>query len=73
MFIVLLCNLQVPDKAQRLEELAIKQSRQLIPMTPTMPKALVRDTSVCCIIFCDSKLPLFSGKTVLLVGHKRFT
>ncbi|KAH7865107.1 hypothetical protein Vadar_002357 [Vaccinium darrowii] len=26
---------------QRLEELAIKQSRQLIPMTPSMPKALV--------------------------------
>ncbi|GFP87602.1 hypothetical protein PHJA_000903900 [Phtheirospermum japonicum] len=31
---------QLPDKSQRLEELAIKQSRQLIPMTPTMPKPL---------------------------------
>ena len=27
---------------QRLEELALKQSRQLIPMTPSMPKTLVR-------------------------------
>ncbi|GFS41840.1 hypothetical protein Acr_00g0076620 [Actinidia rufa] len=31
---------QMPDKSQRLEELAIKQSRQLIPMTPLMPKGL---------------------------------
>lgn len=30
-------------KTQRLEELAIKQSRQLIPVTPSMPKALVRE------------------------------
>jgi len=33
--------LQVLVKTQRLEELAIKQSRQLIPVTPSMPKALV--------------------------------
>ncbi|KAL2317753.1 hypothetical protein Fmac_031629 [Flemingia macrophylla] len=32
---------QVLVKTQRLEELAIKQSRQLIPVTPSMPKALV--------------------------------
>uniref|UniRef100_A0A5B6ZMJ3 Putative cell wall protein AWA1 n=1 Tax=Davidia involucrata TaxID=16924 RepID=A0A5B6ZMJ3_DAVIN len=38
-------NLQLPDKTQRLEELAIKQSRQLIPMTPSMPKALVFNSS----------------------------
>ncbi|XP_042006825.1 uncharacterized protein LOC121755574 [Salvia splendens] len=31
--------------AQRLEELAIKQSRQLIPVTPSMPKALVLNFS----------------------------
>ncbi|KAL3641783.1 hypothetical protein CASFOL_012598 [Castilleja foliolosa] len=31
---------QLRDKSQRLEELAIKQSRQLIPMTPTTPKPL---------------------------------
>ncbi|GER40352.1 fatty acid hydroxylase superfamily [Striga asiatica] len=31
---------QMPDKSQRLEELAIKQSRQLIPMTPSMSKPL---------------------------------
>lgn len=31
---------QPPDKNQRLEELAIKQSRQLIPMTPSTPKPL---------------------------------
>uniref|UniRef100_A0A5B7ABG0 Mediator of RNA polymerase II transcription subunit 1 n=1 Tax=Davidia involucrata TaxID=16924 RepID=A0A5B7ABG0_DAVIN len=30
---------------QRLEDLAIKQSRQLIPMTPSMPKALVLNPS----------------------------
>uniref|UniRef100_A0A5B7AA54 Mediator of RNA polymerase II transcription subunit 1 n=1 Tax=Davidia involucrata TaxID=16924 RepID=A0A5B7AA54_DAVIN len=30
---------------QRLEELAIKQSRQLIPVTPSMPKALVLNPS----------------------------
>ncbi|PSS26740.1 Serine/threonine-protein kinase ifkB [Actinidia chinensis var. chinensis] len=32
---------QSPSGTQRLEELAIKQSRQLIPMKPSMPKALV--------------------------------
>ncbi|PSS31769.1 Endochitinase [Actinidia chinensis var. chinensis] len=32
---------QLPDMAQRLEDLAIKKSRQLIPMTPSMPKGLV--------------------------------
>ncbi|XP_057503510.1 uncharacterized protein LOC130787062 isoform X1 [Actinidia eriantha] len=32
---------QSPSGTQRLEELTIKQSRQLIPMTPPMPKALV--------------------------------
>ncbi|KEH38098.1 hypothetical protein MTR_2g461250 [Medicago truncatula] len=31
---------QVSVKTQRLEELAIKQSRQLIPVTPSIPKAL---------------------------------
>ncbi|KAL7086262.1 hypothetical protein ACP275_14G328700 [Erythranthe tilingii] len=30
--------LEISDKSQRFEELAIKQSRQLIPMTPSMPK-----------------------------------
>ncbi|XP_047983308.1 uncharacterized protein LOC125224014 isoform X2 [Salvia hispanica] len=37
-------NPQLPDKGQRLEELAIKQSRQLIPVTPSMPKPLVPGT-----------------------------
>ncbi|KAE9595934.1 hypothetical protein Lal_00030491 [Lupinus albus] len=32
-------------ETQRLEELAIKQSRQLIPVTPSMPKALVLNSS----------------------------
>ncbi|XP_058191626.1 uncharacterized protein LOC131308672 isoform X1 [Rhododendron vialii] len=32
---------QLPDKTQRLEELAIKQSKQLIPVTPLTPKGLV--------------------------------
>ncbi|KAK7410566.1 hypothetical protein VNO78_01442 [Psophocarpus tetragonolobus] len=35
---------QVYVKTQRLEELAIKQSRQLIPVTPSMPKALVNNS-----------------------------
>ncbi|CAK9179565.1 unnamed protein product [Ilex paraguariensis] len=34
-------TLQVSIGTQRLEERAIKQSRQLIPMTPSVPKALV--------------------------------
>ncbi|GKA58510.1 hypothetical protein Tco_0757698 [Tanacetum coccineum] len=33
---------QLAVGTQRLEELAVKQSRQLIPMTPSMPKALLR-------------------------------
>ncbi|KAI5435931.1 uncharacterized protein LOC127118861 [Lathyrus oleraceus] len=36
---------QVSVKTQRLEELAIKQSRQLIPVTPSMPKALALNSS----------------------------
>lgn len=32
---------EVSVTTQRLEELAIKQSRQLIPMTPSIPKALI--------------------------------
>ncbi|CAK9177182.1 unnamed protein product [Ilex paraguariensis] len=40
-------NVQLSVETQRLEELAIRQSRQLIPVTPSMPKALVRvDASV---------------------------
>ncbi|KAK2998826.1 hypothetical protein RJ639_023697 [Escallonia herrerae] len=35
----------LPDKSQRLEELAVKQSRQLIPMKPLMPKPLVPNSS----------------------------
>nr|DAD24428.1 TPA_asm: hypothetical protein HUJ06_025892 [Nelumbo nucifera] len=36
---------QLSVETQRLEELAIKQSRQLIPMTPSMPKTSVRDAT----------------------------
>lgn len=36
---------QVSVGTQRLEELAVKQSRQLIPMTPSMPKALALNSS----------------------------
>ncbi|KAK1417647.1 hypothetical protein QVD17_26778 [Tagetes erecta] len=36
---------QLSVGTQRLEELAVKQSRQLIPMTPSMPKALALNTS----------------------------
>eukprot|EP00268_Persea_americana_P038358 TRINITY_DN3794_c0_g2_i2.p1 TRINITY_DN3794_c0_g2~~TRINITY_DN3794_c0_g2_i2.p1 ORF type:complete len:616 (-),score=162.84 TRINITY_DN3794_c0_g2_i2:713-2560(-) len=36
---------QISVEIQRLEELAIKQCRQLIPMTPSMPKNLVQNSS----------------------------
>nr|XP_043625009.1 uncharacterized protein LOC122596491 isoform X2 [Erigeron canadensis] len=36
---------QLSVGTQRLEELAVKQSRQLIPVTPSMPKALVLNSS----------------------------
>ncbi|KAJ7965625.1 mediator of RNA polymerase II transcription subunit 1 isoform X2 [Quillaja saponaria] len=36
---------QLSVKTQRLEELAIKQSRQLIPVTPSLPKASVHNSS----------------------------
>ncbi|KAM0063950.1 hypothetical protein Hdeb2414_s0003g00096881 [Helianthus debilis subsp. tardiflorus] len=36
---------QLTVGTQRLEELAVKQSRQLIPMTPSMPKALAFNSS----------------------------
>lgn len=36
---------QLAVETQRLEELAVKQSRQLIPMTPSMPKALALNSS----------------------------
>ncbi|KAI3815415.1 hypothetical protein L1987_15082 [Smallanthus sonchifolius] len=36
---------QMSTGTQRLEELAVKQSRQLIPMTPSMPKALALNSS----------------------------
>nr|XP_043621136.1 uncharacterized protein LOC122592878 isoform X2 [Erigeron canadensis] len=36
---------QVAVGTQRLEELAVKQSRQLIPMTPSLPKALALNSS----------------------------
>lgn len=35
-------GLQLSFETQRLEELAIKQSRQLIPVTPSVPKSAVR-------------------------------
>ncbi|KAI7747677.1 hypothetical protein M8C21_029015 [Ambrosia artemisiifolia] len=36
---------QLTVGTQRLEELAVKQSRQLIPMTPSMPKSLALNSS----------------------------
>ncbi|KAI3788965.1 hypothetical protein L2E82_01748 [Cichorium intybus] len=36
---------QLSVGTQRLEELAVKQSRQLIPMTPSLPKALASNSS----------------------------
>lgn len=41
--------LQLSVGTQRLEELAIKQSRQLIPVMPSTPKTLVRQ--ICLVNF----------------------
>ncbi|MCH88443.1 chitinase-like protein PB1E7.04c-like, partial [Trifolium medium] len=49
---------QVSVKTQRLEELAIKQSRQLIPVTPSMPKALVRELSIAIFKLCSCTFEL---------------
>jgi hypothetical protein len=48
----------VSVKTQRLEELAIKQSRQLIPVTPSMPKALVRELSIATLKLCSCTFEL---------------
>ncbi|PHU19665.1 hypothetical protein BC332_10816 [Capsicum chinense] len=53
---------QIPDKTQRLEELAIKQSRQLIPVVPSMPKALVSSSAD------KSKQPKSTARTNEMVG-----
>ncbi|KAL0541369.1 hypothetical protein IC582_021411 [Cucumis melo] len=47
---------QLSVKTQRLEELAIKQSRQLIPVTPSMPKAMVLSSS-------DKSKPKLASRT----------
>lgn len=53
---------QIPDKTQRLEELAIKQSRQLIPVVPSMPKASVSSSAD------KSKQPKSTARTNEMVG-----
>ncbi|CAN4081378.1 unnamed protein product [Withania somnifera] len=53
---------QIPDKMQRLEELAIKQSRQLIPVIPSMPKASVSSS------VDKSKQPKSTARTNEMVG-----
>ncbi|XP_038907228.1 mediator of RNA polymerase II transcription subunit 1 isoform X2 [Benincasa hispida] len=47
---------QLSVKTQRLEELAIKQSRQLIPVTPSMTKAMVLNPS-------DKSKPKLASRT----------
>lgn len=58
---------QIPDKTQRLEELAIKQSRQLIPVIPSMPKALVSSSAD------KSKQPKSAARTNEMVGIAKST
>ncbi|CAN4119534.1 unnamed protein product [Withania somnifera] len=53
---------QIPDKTQRLEELAIKQSRQLIPVIPLMPKASISSSAD------KSKQPKSTARTNEMVG-----
>ncbi|KAJ8541667.1 hypothetical protein K7X08_002483 [Anisodus acutangulus] len=58
---------QIPDKTQRLEELAIKQSRQLIPVMPSMPKASVSSSAD------KSKQPKSTARTNEMVGIAKST
>ncbi|KAL4309414.1 hypothetical protein GQ457_01G011950 [Hibiscus cannabinus] len=60
-------QLSVKLKSQRREKLAIKQSRQLIPVTPSMPKGLVSQFRFCphltlklVVLPCSPKSKLFS-------------
>lgn len=55
-------TMQIPDKTQRLEELSIKQSRQLIPVIPSMPKVLVPSSAD------KSKQPKSIARTNEIVG-----
>ncbi|XP_015058723.1 uncharacterized protein LOC107004856 [Solanum pennellii] len=55
-------TMQIPDKTQRLEELAIKQSRQLIPVIPSMPKVSVSSSAD------KSKQPKSIARTNEIVG-----
>ncbi|KAH0776085.1 hypothetical protein KY290_007496 [Solanum tuberosum] len=55
-------TMQIPDKTQRLEELAIKQSRQLIPVIPSMPKVSVSSSAD------KSKQPKSTARTNEMVG-----
>lgn len=55
-------TMQIPDKSQRLEELAIKQSRQLIPVIPSMPKVSVSSSAD------KSKQPKSIARTNEMVG-----
>ncbi|XP_060198157.1 uncharacterized protein LOC132627080 isoform X1 [Lycium barbarum] len=57
----------IPDKTQRLEELAIKQSRQLIPVIPSMPKASVSSSAD------KSKQPKSTARTNEMVGIAKST
>lgn len=53
---------QIPDKTQRLEELAIKQSRQLIPVVSSTPKVSVSSSAD------KSKQPKSTARTNEMVG-----
>ncbi|XP_026388262.1 uncharacterized protein LOC113283269 isoform X3 [Papaver somniferum] len=53
---------QLSVETQRLEELAIKQSRQLIPVTPSMPKALVLNS--------EKQKPKATGRIELTMANK---
>lgn len=57
---IFLYIVQIPDKSQRFEELAIKQSRQLIPVTPSMPKPLVKGVSCSFLCILDDILNLYA-------------
>ncbi|KAI3991000.1 hypothetical protein MKX01_026184 [Papaver californicum] len=53
---------QLSVETQRLEELAIKQSRQLIPVTPSMPKALVPNS--------EKQKPKATGRNEMTMANK---
>lgn len=68
---------QLSMESQRLEELALKQSRQLIPMTPSLPKAMSlvdktksKPSRTGDVVASSSKVSQLSGSSQLNSPHR---